>query len=336
MASFLRRGKGWQAIVRRKGYAPEYRTFSRKLDAQRWAHAVEERMLAGSFQSPNHTHSVDDLLTWYERDILPSRPANHTEGFRMERLRDALGKLPAARLSPHDCVEYARARLAAGKSSDTVRRELGLLSTVVTSARAFRVIELPANAVSDAFAMMRQLRLLKAPVERNRRLTRDEETKLLGTKTRSDTQIKAIVAFELETAMRRGELARMHVGDIDTTKRTLRIWHSKTDYKTGNVGRTIPLSPRAIEILAGLDKQESGAVWEVKDEHSITRAFDRLCKRLGIDDLRFHDLRHEATSRLFERGFSIEEVATFTGHRDWRSLKRYTHPDPVKLAEKMV
>lgn len=78
-----------------------------------------------------------------------------------------------------------------------------------------------------------------------------------------------------------------------------------------------------------------GTVWGFGDAHSVTRAFERLCKRAGVTGLHFHDLRHEATSRLFERGYPIEQVAVFTGHKGWVSLKRYTHPDPEKIAAKM-
>ncbi|MGH8373264.1 MAG: site-specific integrase [Gammaproteobacteria bacterium] len=336
MASFLRRGDRWQAIVRRKGHKAQYRTFKRKLDAQRWANALEEQIHAGHYRPVSKTQTLAEVIAWYEATILPARAVTQTESFRLAHLRDALGTRYVGQLNARDCVDYAEARLGEAKSADTIRRELGLLSTVLTSARAFKVLTLPANPVTDAFAMIRQLRLLKAPVERDRRLRPGEEKKLVGAKLRADTQIGELIAFVLETAMRRGEVARMRRSDIDIATSTLRIWHSKTDYKTGKVGRTVPLSPKARMILASLPERGDGRVWALTDDHTITLAFSRLCKRLKITDLRFHDLRHEATSRLFERGFSIEEVATFTGHRDWRSLKRYTHPDPVRIAAKMA
>jgi len=58
---------------------------------------------------------------------------------------------------------------------------------------------------------------------------------------------------------------------------------------------------------------------------SVGTAFRRACRKLEIDDLHFHDLRHEGTSRLFEAGFSIEHVSPVTGHKDWKMLRRYTH-----------
>ena len=58
---------------------------------------------------------------------------------------------------------------------------------------------------------------------------------------------------------------------------------------------------------------------------TVSVAFLKLCRKTGIDDLHFHDLRHEATSRLFEKGLNPVEVATITGHKDTRMLMRYTH-----------
>lgn len=66
------------------------------------------------------------------------------------------------------------------------------------------------------------------------------------------------------------------------------------------------------------------------------RALARACEQAGIDGLRLHDLRHEATSRLFEKGLVVQEVASITGHTDWKSLQRYTHPDPQRLADKLA
>lgn len=64
---------------------------------------------------------------------------------------------------------------------------------------------------------------------------------------------------------------------------------------------------------------------------STSTVFTRAVKDLGIDDLHFHDLRHEGTSRLFEAGFEIHQVALVTGHKDWKMLRRYTHLKPEAL-----
>lgn len=128
---------------------------------------------------------------------------------------------------------------------------------------------------------------------------------------------------------RRGEIVGMLWSHIDLLKQTLYIPYTKTD-----ITRTIPLSSNAVRILSNLPRRVDNKVFNLKPD-SITQAFDRACKRAGIQDLRFHDLRHEATSRLFEIGLNVMEVASITGHRDLRMLNRYTHIKPELLAKKL-
>lgn len=353
MASFLLRDGRWQAIVRRKGHRPQYKTFRRKLDAERWAHGLEEQIHSGIYRdrhAAEHT-TVAQLCRWYEDTVTPTRATGTTEPYRLRTLSRHLGHWTAAGATPEAFVDYARARLKEGRAPATIRRELQQASDLFNSARALRRLDLPANPVATAMIILRKLRVLKPSAERTRRLHTGEQEALLGVPLRACTWIQPMVEFALETAMRRGEIARMRRQDVQD--KTLRIYQSKTDWKTGKAGRTIPLSPRALAILEALPvlKDTKGKAlerfWPPTDEHSITRAFARLVLAVNaahkrdkgvpkIMDLRFHDLRHEAASRLFEKGYAIEEVAVFTGHRDWASLKRYTHPDPAKIAAKMV
>ena len=131
--------------------------------------------------------------------------------------------------------------------------------------------------------------------------------------------LRSIAQFALETAMRRGELVGMRWSHLNLVKRTLRI----PDTKIGEA-REIPLSSRAIEILNGVPRRIDGRVFGLA-ANSISQAFERAAERAGIADLRFHDLRHEATSRLFERGLNPMQVAAITGHKTLQMLKRYTH-----------
>ncbi len=105
------------------------------------------------------------------------------------------------------------------------------------------------------------------------------------------------------------------------------------DSKTGDP-RRVPLSSRALAVLDALPRRLDGKVWGMRAD-SITQAFDRACRRAAIDDLRFHDLRHEATSRLFEKGFNPMEVSAITGHKTLQMLKRYTHLRAEDLAKRL-
>ena len=167
---------------------------------------------------------------------------------------------------------------------------------------------------------------------RDRRLEAGEEEKLLT----ASNELKRIIIIALETGMRRGEILNIKRSHIDFAHQTLFIPLTKTD-----TPRTIPLSSRAIEAfreqLRGSQNVipiEETALFSYKPD-SVTRAFIRLCRKHGLENLRFHDLRHEATSRFFEKGLNPVEVATITGHKDTRMLMRYTHLRAEDLVKRL-
>ena len=139
-----------------------------------------------------------------------------------------------------------------------------------------------------------------------------------------------IVQLALETAMRQGELIRLRWEHIDLNRRTAHL----PDTKNGE-SRTVPLSTTAVRVLRALPRSLHGQVFPGVTTEAIKRAYIRAVRRAGIEDLRFHDLRHEATTRLFEKGLNIMEVASITGHKDLRMLRRYTHLKAEDLAIKL-
>lgn len=142
-------------------------------------------------------------------------------------------------------------------------------------------------------------------------------------------ELSAIISFAIETAMRRGEIVELRWENINRLKRTAKL----LDTKNGE-NRTVPLSPVAQKILDSIPRNLHGRVFSIRAD-SITTAFDRCCKRAQIENLRFHDLRHEATSRFFEMGFNLMEVSSITGHKDLAMLKRYTHLKAEDLAKRL-
>jgi integrase len=141
----------------------------------------------------------------------------------------------------------------------------------------------------------------------------------------------AVLRFAIETGMRRSELLRVEWRDLDEASRTLRIRMAKNGHP-----RTIALSAAALAALAGVQRHEDEARIFPMSANALRLAWERLKRRAGIEDLRFHDLRHEAISRLFEKGLNVPEVAVMSGHRDPRMLFRYTHPRPEDIARKLA
>jgi len=113
------------------------------------------------------------------------------------------------------------------------------------------------------------------------------------------------------------------------TAPTIRILKTKNGHP-----RTIPLTPKAFEIRSSLERSDE-RVFPVTP-NAVRLAWGRLRKRAGLENLRLHDLRHEAVSRFFEYGLTVPEVALISGHRDPRMLSGYTHLRPEKLAKATV
>jgi integrase len=141
--------------------------------------------------------------------------------------------------------------------------------------------------------------------------------------------LRPLITLAIETGMRRGELRSIRWKDVDQTARTIRILKTKNGHP-----RTIPLTPKAIEILASLERKDE-RVFPVTP-NAVRLAWERLRKRAGLEDLRLHDLRHEAVSRFFEYGLTVPEVALISGHHDPRMLSRYTHLRPEKVAKATI
>jgi len=310
MATFRRRGKVWQAIIRRKGHAPQYETFPNKAQAQRWAQQQEVRI--GESRTRANDMTVAALLKKYGEDITPRKRSSRQEQSALKTLSEALGIISVYDLTPERVIEYVDTRIKVVKS-DTVRKELNALKVAFDAAMALWGIHLNANPVLTAKGVLSVTKTLKPGVRRDRRPTPKELAALYA------SHLGPLVEFAVETGMRRGEIVAVRPEHIRGN--TLLIPETKTDRP-----RTIPLSARAIALLkAGLP--------ELKGD-SISQAFTRVCARHKIRDLRWHDLRHEATSRFFERGLNMAEVRAITGH-SLQSLQRYTHLCPVKLAERL-
>jgi integrase len=337
MATIRQRKGGWQAAIRRKGHKPIYLTHEKKSVVERWAREKEQAMDEGSYRDTRAASGafLRDLFDKYLAVVTPTREASSyvPERSRLRTLKRQYGDLTLAQLNVSVIIEKSTERLNK-VSSDAVRRELHTLSDVVDSAQILWGLHIVSNPVPNAKRILSKLRKLVSGKKRERRLREGEYELLKNCPHDNVTLINKIILFDIETGMRRGELAEAQREYVDREKRIIHVPRSKSDWKTGKKGRVIPLSILALSIYDSLPIQIDGSLFGMRGD-SITQAFERVREKLKITDLRFHDLRHEAISRWFEKGFSIEEVASMSGHSSWESLKRYTHPDPEKLAMRL-
>lgn len=165
---------------------------------------------------------------------------------------------------------------------------------------------------------------------RERRPTPEELARVLS---HLSPQMQDVVSFAVASAMRRGEICRIRWDDLEADRRLVLIRDRKHPKRTQGNHKLVPLVDRTgIDAWAIAQRQPKGdeRIFPLSTEY-VSDTFAAACKAAGVVDLHFHDLRHEATSRLFEAGMSIEQVAVITGHEDWRNLKKYTNLKPESL-----
>ncbi len=325
MATITQRSnKMWQAKIRRQGHKEISKVFRTKAEAQKWSRHIESEMDRGIFVSTveAETTSLNDLFDRYVQDILPTRKSQRQVLSCVNSMRGRLGEYRISALTPSMLSEYRDMRLANRRPS-TVRNELMLLSKLFQLCLTEWEIYLPFG---------NPIKRIKVPSQgkgRDRRLQDGELDELLKGAIDYGGEIYAIIILAIETGMRRTELTKLNWQYIDLQTGVAKIF----DTKNGD-DREIPLSLKAKETLELMPRNATGFVFNIKPD-SITQAFERICKKRDIVGLRFHDLRHEATSRFFELGFNIMEVSAITGHKDLQMLKRYTHLKAEDLAKRL-
>jgi len=329
MATIRKRGEKWQVQVRKAGRPATSRTFLKKADAQLWATQMEAEAdrqgLPTDWRALQQT-TLQQIVERYRDTVVPAKRGREIETIILNAfLRQRFVRHSLSELSPAHFADYRDERLKKVKPV-TVNRELGLIQHAIDIARKEWNVPLSANPVA-------MIRKPKAGKGRDRRLAAGEWDLLqraLG-KCRNKL-IPLAVRLALATAMRRGELLSARWEHINMKARTLHLPMTKNGH-----ARTIPLSGDALEVILSLRSfGPSPLLFCGLSAESLKLAWQRTVKRAGIEDLHFHDLRHEAISRFFEMGLSIPEVALISGHRDPRMLFRYTHLKAEDVATRLV
>lgn len=340
MASFEQRESGWwQAKIRRKGHPRQSKTFQLKVDAEAWARDIENKMDRGIFvdRSEAEQTTLGQLIDKFEKEFAPHHYREREDGkeawrFQIARLKDELGDYSLSVLDQRLIVKYRDIRLK-GKGEDrpavsesTVRKELYMLSKVLHFGETECDITLPRGNPVD------KIRKPSDGKARDRRLTAKEwATVETECKASRNVYLWPTVELAVETAMRQGELLSLTWKHVNLKRKFAHLPETKN-----GEARSVPLSPRALAVLDALPRSISGLVIPVQ-RMTLFHVFKAATKRAGVSDYTFHDLRHEAMSRLAERGdFNVLELAAVSGHKTLQMLKRYTHLQAEKLADKLA
>ncbi len=316
MATFTQRNSGWFVQVRRKGHASISRTFNTKSEGERWALVIESGMGVGTYVDNRETlsTSLSECLDRYASEIIPHKKGSARDIYRVNLWKnDKLSIKGIGTIKQTDIALWRDARIASGISGSTVQKDLALISHVFTI------------AIKEwGFPLTNPVLLIRKPKSnpaRDRRLQHGEEELILAS---CSQEMKAFVTLAIETAMRRGEIVGLRREWVKGRVAYL------PDTKNGTP-RAVPLSIRALEAIASLPLRIDGKLFEFKEGH-YSKSFLRVCRKTGIEDLHVHDLRHEATSRLFEKGLDVMQVKSITGHKTLQMLSRYTHLKADELA----
>lgn len=325
------RGATYRAKVRKRGQSIG-RSFDTHAEAQAWIDRTEIRIDAGAKAAqlakvPNNM-TVAGLFDRYATEISPEKRGGRWEVIRLQALcRDKAFQTVATNIDGADLAEWRDRRLKVVKPS-TINRELNLISAVFSRAIFEWRLPLAKNPVAD---MQRP----PQPKHRTRRVSDDERAAIIlelgwdGASTPTDLNewTAFAFAFALETAMRQGEILSLRWKDVHD--RYVHLPQTKN-----GEARNVPLSSKALALLGCLVAGQ-GMERVVQLEAGTCGAYFREAVRgAGIDDLHFHDARHEAITRFAAR-LSIMELARVSGHRDTRMLLGYYHPDASDLAGKL-
>lgn len=331
MASITKRGRFWRVQIIRKGYPPQYRTFDTEPQAAAWARHIENEMDRGVFASRAAAErtTLADALERYWQEVAKFKKHPDQERRRINHwLRQSISRYALANLRGSEFARYRDERRESGRAENTIRLELALVSHLFEIARKEWGMESLQNP-------LRNIRKPSGSAERDRRLQPGEYEAIKAELKKSDNPwVQHLFDFAIETALRQGMLFNLHWDWVDLPRRHIAI---PADYRLcGNKGvpSFLPLSTRAIQVLETLPKSASGKIFDTT-QNALVMVWKKSLRRLNIRDLRWHDLRHEAASRLFEKGLHPIEVAAITGHKSMNMLRRYTHLNPYDLAQKL-
>lgn len=300
------------------------KSFTTRNRAQAWVsrcEAARRRYVPEGPDAPSiFNTTLGDIVRRYGREVTPQKRGARTEAYRVNKIAEAsIGGILLADLTSKAVADYRNMRLLT-VAGQTARIELYIIKKALDCAQREWGFELPRNPVG--------LISLPSPGKPRERRLEPGELEKLEAHLAGHPVALAVVRFAVHTAMRRGEMLGMRWRHVNMGQRMVYLPQTKNGH-----ARTVPLPDGAFKVLEDL-AVTGGAVFPI-DESALRWAWNDACRRTRIADLRFHDLRHEGVSRLFEMGLSAPEVALISGHRTIAMLMRYLHLRPIELARKL-
>lgn len=341
MATYTKRGARWRAQVRRIGQSAVSKTFASRTEAVAWARDVEHKIDRGQTIDPGRKLTFAEVLAAYHEHVAP-KGMGRSKTQALDKIGKLLGHRRLVELKTTIFIEFCKIREGEGAGPSTILQDLSYVGTVLRHGGALVGAEHAAATCVTALDAARRTLLHSGRIakseERDRRPTEDELQKLIAywaSNPRQHIPMIDLMLFAIATAMRLSEIVNLQWEDFDEKNRTILIRARKHPTKKATNHQKVPLpfgtcivGGKVIDPLQIILRQPTAWRREGRifphSAQSTSTAFQRATDDLGIEDLRFHDLRHDGASRLFEAGWPIERVALVTGHKDWNMLRRYT------------
>lgn len=349
MASIFKIASGWRAQVRIKGKPTASKVHATRADAVRWARDEEYRL--------DKSRSDDPMMSYarlYETYSEHARKGAETKQRVLAALNAYWGGYRLPEITTSSISDYAARRKRAGAGPSTILQELTYLGSVLEHGGILSNNEEAMRAKASCSGAIKTLRVMGTVADsemRERRPTEDELIRLeeyFAKRTRAECPMFDIVLFAICTCMRRGEIVSaggILWKNLDILSNTIWVRGRKDTVRGKGVDDLIPLlvgpvtyrgnvvDPIAILLRQRTAAKKLGRIFPYA-EHTVTSNFATACNDLSIEDLHFHDLRHDGISRLFEFGYDIPHVSLVSGHRSWKHLRRYTNLKPTSLHHK--
>ena len=338
MASIQKRNGSYRARIKHAGKVVQSKTFGSRLEAVQWAKQIEAQLQLGIYiephSSPKPFHGVyfEQAATHYMKTHSIHKKIVRSETYRLKALIKRWGNLTVEQVDKLAVLTLRDDLLKLGRSGETINHYFNTISKLFQMLEGDWDLSIP-NPIKG-------IKRMPAPQGRTKRVNVMMEEHLIAScHALSMPLLSLIIQFAIQTGMRRGELMGLSWGDIDLPNRRAYLHTSKNGEP-----RQVPLTKKAITILDELKTMGTNEVFPMsmnvlrnQFEKAVIHAKNHW-SGIGVNpfnDLRFHDLRHEALSRLSDTGLNVIELSCISGHKTMAMLKRYTHPSHEAILEKI-
>ena len=337
MPTIRKRNGRYQSQVRIKRHGEivheQSATFDTEKQALTWGYGIEDQYAKGAIVGKQAASTVAEIVEAHRKAMIDA--GKDTRGFENsfnQLANSKLGEMQALKVEAGDIVEWAKA-YSKGRSPATVLHALMALRTCYSTARSELKIKVDVQEVADAINHLTRLGVAGKSAERDRRVTDAEVDKICKYHEGMEgttIPLRKCMTLAIALPRRKGELfSGMKWADYDGE--SVKLWDTKDPTKVRN--EVVPVPPKAKAIIESMPRTK-GYIMPY-NPGSVGTAIYRICQLIGIEDLHWHDLRHEGVSRLFESGLDIPRVAMISGHQAWATLRRYVHLKPGDVVGRM-